>query len=410
MDKMRKAIFLNFPTHGCINSLLATVSELVDRGEKVIYYCTEEFRNKIEQTGAEFRPYNGLINKFKIENDDLSKALKLNVEMTVDKLDHNLKTIRKESPDYIVHDSLCTWGKHMAEILRIPAVNLMHSFPVTKSSISFTTDTALMLIKVGLYKIINKFKKKSIKKILKKKYGINLSLGDTLINKEGLNIVYTSKYMEPDIFKSEKTYSFVGPSLFFKKEQNDFPFYKLKDRKVVYISLGTLHNNNPHFYKTCVNAFFNKEYYVVISVGYEINLNDYHDLPANFLIRQSVPQQKLLEHVNLFITHAGMNSVNEAICNGVPMLLLPHQFEQKMIAQKVEEMGIGNIMNIKKVISTKLFDNAVKLMSNPEYKNQAIKYKSIFREEEKTSHIKAADKIINYIGKQSIKCKEYEIG
>ena len=114
---MSKAIFLNFPTHGCINSLLATASELVDRGQRIIYYCTEEFRNKIEQTGAEFRPYNGVINKFKIENDDLSKALKLNVEMTVDKLDHNLQTIREENPDYIVHDSLCTWGKHMAAIL-----------------------------------------------------------------------------------------------------------------------------------------------------------------------------------------------------------------------------------------------------------------------------------------------------
>ena len=44
---MGKAIFLNFPTHGCINSLLGTVSELVNRGQKIIYYCTEEFRNKI---------------------------------------------------------------------------------------------------------------------------------------------------------------------------------------------------------------------------------------------------------------------------------------------------------------------------------------------------------------------------
>ena len=407
---MRKAIFLNFPTHGCINPLLATVSELVDRGEKVIYYCTEEFRNKIEQTGAKFRPYNGLINKFKIENDDLSKALKLNVEMTVDKLDHNLKTIRKESPDYIVHDSLCTWGKHMAAILRIPAVNLMHSFPVTESSISFSKETALLLTKVGLYKIKNKFMKNSPKRFLKKKYNINLSLGDTLINKEGLNIVYTSKQMEPDIFQTEKSFVFVGPSLFFKKEQTDFPFDKLDGRKVIYISLGTLHNNNSSFYSTCIEAFTDSEFNVVISVGNQIHPNEFSDLPNNFIIRQSVPQQKLLEKVELFITHAGMNSVNEAIYCGVPMLLLPHQFEQKMIAQKVEEMGIGNIMNIKKVISTKLFDNAVKLMSNPEYKNQAIKYKSIFREEEKTSHIKAADKIINYIGKQSIKCKEYEIG
>ncbi len=401
MKNTRKAIALNFPTHGCINPLLATITELVNRGEKVIYYCTEEFRNKIEQTGAEFRPYSGLINKFKIENDDLSKALKLNVEMTVDKLDHNLKTILKENPDYIIHDSLCTWGKYLASILRLPAVNLMHSFPVTESSISFSKETALLLTKVYFYKIKNNFSRNSPKKILKKKYNINLSMGDTLINRENLNIVYTSKSMEPDIYKSEKTFKFVGPSLFFRKEQTDFPFDKLKGRKVIYISLGTLHNNNSAFYNTCIKAFTDSEYNVVISIGFEINPDGFSDLPNNFIIRQSVPQQKLLDKVDLFITHAGMNSVNEAICSGVPMLLLPHQIEQKMIAQRVREMGIGNVMKIKKVTPTNLVENVEKLISDPELKNQAIKYKSIFREEEKISHIKAADKILSYINKLS---------
>jgi len=397
---MNKAIFLNFPTHGCVNSLLATASELVDRGQKIIYYCTEDFRKKIEQTGAEFRPYNGLINKFMIENDDLSKALKLNIEMTIDKLDHNLKAIGNENPDYIVHDSLCTWGKYIASILRLPAVNLMHSFPVTESSISFSTETALLLSKVGLYKIKNKLKKNSPKKILKKKYNINLSLGDTLINREGLNIVYTSKYMEPEIFQSEKTFIFVGPSLFFKKEQTDFPFDKLKDRKVIYISLGTLHNNNASFYNTCIKALSYSEYIVVISVGFQINPDKLFDLPCNFIIRQSVPQQILLKKVDLFITHAGMNSVNEAICYGVPMFLLPHQFEQKMIARRVEEMGIGRIMNIKKLTPEILYENVRKLIYNPKYKNQALKYKSMFNEEEKISHTKAADEILDYINKQ----------
>jgi MGT family glycosyltransferase len=401
MKNIRKAIALNFPTHGCINPLLATITELVNRGEKIIYYCTEEFKSKIEQTGAEFRPYSGLINKFKIENDDLSKALKLNVKMTVDKLDHNLKTILKENPDYIIHDSLCTWGKYLASILRLPAVNLMHSFPVTESSISFSKETALLLTKVYLYKIKNNFSRNSPKKILKKKYNINLSVGDTLINRENLNIVYTSKSMEPDIYKSEKTFKFVGPSLFFRKEQTDFPFDKLKGRKVIYISLGTLHNNNSAFYNTCIKAFTDSEYNVVISIGFEINPGGFSDLPNNFIIRQSVPQQKLLDKVDLFITHAGMNSVNEAICSGVPMLLLPHQIEQKMIAQRVREMEIGNVMKIKKVTPTNLVENAEKLISDPEFKKQAIKYKSIFRKEEKISHIKAADKILSYINKLS---------
>ena len=396
---MNKAIFLNFPTHGCINSLLATASEMVKRGQKVIYYCTEEFRNKIEQTGAEFRPYEGLINEFKINNYDIFKALKLNIEMTVDKLDHNLDIIQKENPDYIIHDSLCTWGKQIASILRIPAVNLMHSYPITRSSISFNADTASIITKTGWYKFKNLFRKKNPVRILKKKYDIDLSLADIMINKEALNIVYTSQHMEPNIYRSEKTYKFVGPSMFFKKIQDDFPFDKLKEKKAVYISLGTLHNKNFKFYKKCINAFKNREYYIVITAGFEINIDELGDLPNNFIIRQSVPQQMLLEHVDLFITHAGMNSVNEAICNAVPMLLLPQQFEQKMIAQRVEEMGIGISMEMKKVTSEKLYENSKVIISDSSYKRNALKYRSIFSEEEKVSHVKAADEILSYINK-----------
>jgi UDP:flavonoid glycosyltransferase YjiC (YdhE family) len=169
---MSKVIILNFPTHGCINPLLATVSELVNRGEEIIYYCTEEFRNKIEKTRAEFRPFQGLINEFKyFKNDNLFVALKLTVEMTVDKLDYNLDIIRKENPDYIIHDSLCTWGKHIASILGIPAINLMHSYPITKSSISLTAYSVPFLIKLGMYKFNNNFKQ-----ILKKNMALSYLL------------------------------------------------------------------------------------------------------------------------------------------------------------------------------------------------------------------------------------------
>ena len=295
---MSKVIVLNFPTHGCINPLLATISELVKRGERIIYYCTEEFRNKIEQTGAEFRPYKGLINEYKIKNySNLFEGLKLILEMTLDKLDYNLEAIRRENPDYIIHDSLCTWGKHIASILDIPSINLMHSYPITKSSVSVNEYSISLLIKIGLYKFNNSFRKHNLKYKLKKKYDINISLGDVLINSENLNIVYTSKQMDLRVYQKEKTYCFVGPSLFFKNEQNGFPFNKLRDKSSIYISLGTLHSENPDFYKICLKAFSNTKYYVVISTGLKTNLDEFNDIPDNFLIMQSVPQQKLLRYL-----------------------------------------------------------------------------------------------------------------
>ena len=227
-----------------------------------------------------------------------------------------------------------------------------------------------------------------------------MSLADTMVNRENLNIVYTSRHIAPDSFQSKKDFVFFGASLFFKKEQSNFPFVKLKGKKVVYISLGTLHNNNPAFYDMWIKAFHGSEYIVVISTGFQINPNDFLDYPDNFIIRQSVPQQILLKQVDLFITHSGMNSVNEAICHGVPMVLLPHQFEQQLTARRVEEMGLERRMNIKKLTPDMLYKQVYMQINDPKIKEEAVNYKTKFSEEEKISHIKAADQILSYIRKQ----------
>jgi UDP:flavonoid glycosyltransferase YjiC (YdhE family) len=52
---MSKVIFFNIPATGHVNPSIPLVKELVTRGERVIYYCTETYRAKIESTGAEFR-------------------------------------------------------------------------------------------------------------------------------------------------------------------------------------------------------------------------------------------------------------------------------------------------------------------------------------------------------------------
>ncbi len=376
------------------------------RGEHVIYYCTEEFREKIEQTGAEFRPYKGRINKFEISNDDMFRALVLINAMTVDKLEHNLDEIRDERPDYIVHDSLCTWGKHIASIAGVPAVNLMHSYPLTRSSFGLRLETLSLILKVGLHKVASRFNPGSAANSLKKKYNINLSHSDALINFEDLNIIYTSKYMAPKIDESEDSYHFVGPSLFFRDDKSDFPFEKLKGKQVVYISLGTLHCNNPAFYRMCIDAFLGKDCTVIISVGMEVDLQQLPGAPDNFIIRKSVPQQKLLEHTSLFITHAGMNSVNEAICAGVPMLLLPHQFEQKMIARKIEELGIGIHMAIGDLDEKSLVASSEKITSGSSFKQRALELSELFLEEERTSHIRAADEILQFVDNVIGKRKE----
>jgi UDP:flavonoid glycosyltransferase YjiC (YdhE family) len=83
------------------------------------------------------------------------------------------------------------------------------------------------------------------------------------------------------------------------------------------------------------------------------------------------------------------------------MIMLPHTIEQKMISERVMEMGLGTTMNINKITSSNLYENAKKLISDYRFKKQALKYQSIFSDEEKVSHINAVEEIFSYIDQQN---------
>lgn len=54
---MSKILMINLPFSGHVNPTLPLTAELVKRGHKVDYICSEQFRDAIETAGADFIPY-----------------------------------------------------------------------------------------------------------------------------------------------------------------------------------------------------------------------------------------------------------------------------------------------------------------------------------------------------------------
>lgn len=393
-----KVVWLNFPAHGSTNPLLKTLKELIGRGLDITYYSSEDYRRVAEDTGAEFRSYNGDINSIKHDNqkDEIS-LLKFMVNITLDKLNSNIDDIRMLNPDIIIHDSVCPWGKYISRILNIPSINLMHTFPMSAGSMSGKLESWLIIPGALKYKIKSLFNKRSPLRQITSRYKQKVQFTDIMLNTEECNIIYSSSHMNPRLSSREKSYHFVGPSVLQSRSSIDFPFDKIKDRKVIYISLGTVTNNNIDFYKKCFKAFKDSSYIVVMSVGKEIDINQLGYIPGNFIVKTYVPQWDILGKAELFITNAGMNSVHESILNGVPLLALPDQIEKKLIAERVEKMNIGMVLNLKKVSPKQLLDKSEMIMSSNCIKENILKYKNFFRLEEKSSHINAADIIVKYI-------------
>ncbi|MEV6413905.1 nucleotide disphospho-sugar-binding domain-containing protein [Kribbella sp. NPDC051718] len=54
-----------------------------------------------------------------------------------------------------------------------------------------------------------------------------------------------------------------------------------------------------------------------------------------------LPQPAVLEHADVFLSHAGMNSVMESLLNQVPLATYPQTAEQSANADRVTELGLG---------------------------------------------------------------------
>ena len=224
---------------------------------------------------------------------------------------------------------------------------------------------------------------------------------EVLENIPELNLVFTSRKFQ--IHSEEfdyRRYKFIGPSIIKRAQKNNIPFDKLKE-KVIYISLGTLFNTSLNFFKNCLKAFKDIDMSIIMSIGKTVNIKDLGTIPKNFLVYQIVPQLEVLKRSDLFITHGGMNSVNEAIYYGVPLVTVPQFADQPTVAMRLEELGLGKVINKKAVSAQTLIKAVNDVLFNPMYKENMKKMRKGMVN--CGGYIKGANDIERYISERNIK-------
>jgi MGT family glycosyltransferase len=201
---------------------------------------------------------------------------------------------------------------------------------------------------------------------LHKKYGIaKPQLLDVFANHNMLNIVYTAKQFQPFAELLDDSFKFVGPSIAPRSDTVSFPFDALGDVPIVYISLGTVFNDKADFYRTCCEALADIDRKVVLAVGKRTNIAALGTVPGNFIVREFVPQLELLQRAALLVTHGGMNSVSEALCYGVPLVVIPQTADQFMVGQRIQQLGAGKTMHRGTVTAQKLRSIAEEILAQP---------------------------------------------
>ena len=115
--------------------------------------------------------------------------------------------------------------------------------------------------------------------------------------------------------------------------------------KIINSKITTLeHFMKTDDYEDIEKAFKELDIDVVMSVGKNTDIKSLGEIPNSFCIKNSVNQIEVLQNSDVFITHCGMNSVNESLYYGVPMVLFPQHSEQKMVCDRVYDLEAGIIL------------------------------------------------------------------
>ena len=372
---MKNISIFSIPAHGHTNPLLPVAKELVSRGNSVRFYSFNEFKEKIEATGAEFISCDSFLPELtEKEEKDIKKIsttamavqdIRITLQMN-DFLEKEFKTFK---PDVVYSDSVCFWGKLNAWKFNVPLVVSTTTFAFNQLSSKYMKNSPAELFDmVGGLPIIGK----ELKTLEPYGYHVKKPLDLVQSNNQTDSIVYTSERFQPYSETFSDHYTFVGPSVFSDKTPN-----KSKKRPLVYISMGTILNERPDLYKKCIEALKDMDVDVIISCGKNTDIKSLGTLPDNIKVYPYVDQLDVLSRASVFMSHCGMNSASESMYMAAPMVLFPQTKEQHAVARRISELGAGTYL--KKDSPEEIRRAFEEILNNSSYAKAAEKCSKDFR-------------------------------
>lgn len=376
---------------GHLNPSLALGREIARRGHRVSVFTGPKVRPKVERAGLGFVPIgeaeaaeteagvarlgelSGLRATLHTIRMLRSAALTLERELP--------GAIRKSGVEGLVVDQVCPAGAVVADQIRMPycvACNALACY----ADPSVPVPTLLWRYRPGgLVKLRNRLATAAILPAFNRLAGVGR--GDTspmmlfLEFERGLaHVAQQPAFFDFPRERLPEQLHYTGP--WHEPARDDdvpFPWHRLDGRPLVYASLGTLQNKLRHVYAAIAESVAGLDLQLVIALG---STETSVDLPPreNVIVVSYAPQLRLIDRAAAAITHAGLNTALECLSRGVPMVCLPITNDQPGVARRVEWLGAGEVLPIRRVRSTSLRRLLTKVLETPRYAEAARRCRS----------------------------------
>ncbi|MBB1158440.1 MULTISPECIES: macrolide family glycosyltransferase [Amycolatopsis] len=330
--------FVSVAAHGHVNPTLPLVAELVRRGNRVSYATAEPFHAAVRAAGAEPAAVPFEVSRMpSIRNGQPdSAAIAAKRESALASMTRSFDVLcdrfAGQRLDAICGDVMAPVGAMVAEQLGVPFAALC---PTYASNETFSLRTAMIggaAAESPVAHLDERLQEFAGQRGLTGRYRMVLD------EPAPLNLVFLPREFQPHAESFDERYAFLGPSI---TRRADSGQWRPQGQPLLFVSLGTLFNQQAGFFRQCIEAFTDSDWQVAMSVGRDIDAADLGPVPANFEIRPHFPQLDVLRAATAFVSHAGMNSTLESLYFGVPLIAVPHMPEQEMTARQVEELGVG---------------------------------------------------------------------
>lgn len=382
---------LSYKGTGHLNPLITLSRELVSRGHKVTFFHDAELEARIRPHGLDFfviaASTRGSGERMPTECQEKPPSgiplLRYRMDRTINHMEGFLRetpqALARAGVDALIVDELALAGPTAAEMLRLPyfiiSTSVPHNFGWSVPGHAGVPRSHFARLQSALLEVSTLQMRGPVRRRL-----------DTFRRQAGLGPISEIKEVFPELAHITQlpqcmdfprsglpsTFHYTGPFVDDAARLSvEFPWEQLDGRPIIYASLGTTLTSEPDTFRLIAEACDGLCVQLVISFGGRRDPEMFRNLPGKPLIVRNAPQLALLKRAEVVITHAGPNTVFEALMQGKPMIAIPKTFDQPAVAARIAWLGVGIVLQPDTLSAEKIHAALLTVLSDTGYRDAA---------------------------------------
>lgn len=338
-------VFFCMEGDGHLRRLLPVVAGLSSEGLRVCVFTETRYREEVAQAGGELMDLYAGGSLAEADSESIPSLCRY-VSFAGLHAEAILAEVAALRPSLVVHDTFAVIGQIVARRMGLPRVTVCAGHNVTPASIpEFLADYEEVVVSDGCRRAVDSLRARGL---LPDATPFSFATEPS----PDLNL-----YCEPPQFLREDERAAFGPLAFLgslsprnlaRQPSATQPFgAAAAARRRLYVSLGTViwrrYGTVGRMLLETVRAAVADmpDTVAIISLG--------NASPGSWVkalehprvhVADYVDQWDVLSHADVFLTHQGLNSTHEAICQEVPMISYPIFWDQPALSQRCRELGL----------------------------------------------------------------------